>query len=229
MGKTSFVKYIANKVEQDFHMLPIYLNNDGRDEIDDLIQNIIEATFKVLDKNSKGQKLIEKFVGHINEIKFTGVGISLKNKPEIVQNVKNNFQEFLLTIANSLDDVNGLFIVIDDINGLSYTPDFPNWYKSLSETIDFSENFVPIAFTLVSYKENFDKLTIHNPSFSRIFHLINIDYLEDHDIERFFIGNFNKYNIKFKDDLSLNQMVYYSWGMPLTMQQLVKNVLERQR
>ena len=29
MGKTSFVKFVANKVEEEFHMLPIYVNNEG--------------------------------------------------------------------------------------------------------------------------------------------------------------------------------------------------------
>ena len=31
MGKTSFVKYVGNKVENDFQMLPIYVDNEGRD------------------------------------------------------------------------------------------------------------------------------------------------------------------------------------------------------
>lgn len=59
MGKTSFVKYVGNKVEEEFHMLPIYLNNEGRDEIKDLIQLILESIFKELDKTKKGKKIIE--------------------------------------------------------------------------------------------------------------------------------------------------------------------------
>ncbi|MBR0271304.1 MAG: hypothetical protein IJQ68_04835 [Methanobrevibacter sp.] len=134
--------------------------------------------------------------------------------------MKNNFADFLLNISKSLKEKNGLFIIIDDINGLSKTSEFPNWYKGLSETIDFSDNFVPVAFTLVSYKENFNKLTTLNPSFSRIFHLIEIDHLNDEDIELFFIENFEKYSIRFENKKALKHMVYYSWGMPLVMQQI---------
>ena len=220
MGKTSFVKYVSNKVEEDFHMLPIYLNNEGRNSIDDLIQLILETIFKELDKTKKGRKIIEKFFTSINEIKLPGIGISLKNKPDFVQNVKNNFSEFLLNISSSLKDYNGLFLIIDDINGLSKTSEFPNWYKGLSETIDFGNNKVPIVFTLVSYRENFNKLTEHNPSFSRIFHIIEIDHLDDEDIETFFVENFEKIDITFEDEKPLNEMVYYSWGMPLAMQQI---------
>lgn len=220
MGKTSFVKFVGNKVEEDFHMLPIYVNNEGRDNIEDLIQLILEGMFKELAKTKKGKKIIEDFIGNINEIKLPGVGISLDNKKDFVKNVKNNFAEFLLNISNSLKDNDGIFLIIDDINGLSKTSEFPNWYKGLSETIDFSDKKVPIAFTLVSYRENFNKLTEHNPSFSRIFHLIEIDHLDDEDIKTFFIDSFEKYDMEFEDNKSLRDMVYYSWGMPLAMQQI---------
>lgn len=220
MGKTSFVKFVGNKVEEDFQMLPIYLNNEGKDSIEDLIQLILETIFKELDKTKKGKKIIEKFFNSINEIKLPGIGISLEHKPDFVRDVKNNFANFLLNISNSLNDYNGLFLIIDDINGLSKTSEFPNWYKGLSETIDFSDKKVPIAFTLVSYRDNFNKLTDHNPSFSRIFHIIEIDHLDDEDIETFFKENFEKYDIAFEDEKSLQEMVFYSWGMPLAMQQI---------
>ncbi len=220
MGKTSFVKYVGNKVEEEFHMLPVYLNNEGKDNIEDFIQLILESIFKELDKSKTGKKIIEKFVGSINEIKLPGIGISLENKPDFVRDVKNNFSNFLLNISQSLKDYDGLFLIIDDINSLSKTQDFPNWYKGLSETIDFSDKKVPIAFTLVSYRENFNKLTEHNPSFSRTFHFIEIDHLDDEDIKTFFCENFQKCGIEFEDNSLLDEMVYYSWGMPLAMQQI---------
>ena len=141
-----------------------------------------------------------------------------------MDDIKNHFASFLLTINESFNDKNGLFIVIDDINGLSKTPEFANWYKGLSETIDFSEKYVPVAITLVSYRENFDKFTMHNPSFTRIFNLIEIDKLKDEDIKTFFIENFGKYDMKFEDERCLSEMIYYSWGMPLAMQQIGEEV-----
>lgn len=68
-------------------------------------------------------------MGSINEIKLPGIGISLENKSDFVKDIKNNFTYFLLNISKSLKDYNGLFLIIDDINGLSKTPEFPNWYK----------------------------------------------------------------------------------------------------
>ena len=53
-----------------------------------------------------------------------------------------------------------------------------------------------------------------------MFNLITIDKLDDEDIREFFINNFNKLNVKFEKEQYLNDMVYYSWGMPLIMQQI---------
>lgn len=44
--------------------------------------------------------------------------------------------------------------------------------------------------------------------------------IDDDDIKTFFIDNFEKYNIEFEDEKPLQEMVYYSWGMPLAMQQI---------
>ena len=104
MGKTSFVKFVGNKVEVEFHMLPIYVNNEGKDDIEDLIQLILESIFKELDKTIEGRKIIEQFVKSIDEIKIPGIGISLKNKPDFVSGVKNNFEGFLHNLNNSLKD-----------------------------------------------------------------------------------------------------------------------------
>ncbi len=44
--------------------------------------------------------------------------------------------------------------------------------------------------------------------------------MDDEDIKTFFCENFQKYDIEFEDTSSLDEMVYYSWGMPLAMQQI---------
>ena len=220
MGKTSFVKYIGNFAEDNYQMVHIYVNNEGGNTLDDLIQNLVEKMFKEFNKETWGKKIINSFVDNIDEINIKGVGISLKNKQDLVGNIKNNFADFLINVCKELKDKKGIFIVIDDINGLSDTPDFANWYKGLFETLYFDEEVIPVSFSLVSYQDKFEKLCDQNLSFSRIFNLIEIDHLDDEDIKEFYLDTFNEFNIKFKNDELLYEMVYYSWGMPLIMQQI---------
>ena len=154
MGKTSFIQYVASIVEKDYNMIPIYINNEGSNTINDLIANLLEILFKEFDKTSWGQKIIDNFSD-----RFGGFGITFNEKPEIISNVKENFREFLIEICDDLEEnENGIFFIIDDVNGLSETPDFANWYKGLFETLGFYNDYIPIVFCLVTYPAKFDQL-----------------------------------------------------------------------
>jgi len=224
MGKTSFVQYSASIAEKEYDMIPFYINNDGSNTVDDLIANLLEVLFKEFDKSSWGRKIIDDIAGRFSGINFAGFGISLSEKQEVAGNIKENFREFLVEICDKLDDERGIFFIIDDVNGLSKTPEFANWYKGLFETLRFYNDYVPAVFCLVTYPAKFDQLCEHNPSFPRMFNLITIDKLKDSDIREFFMNNFSALNITFEKEQYLSDMVYYSWGMPLIMQEIGDSV-----
>ena len=168
-----------------------------------------------------GQKIIDLISNNFEGINIGGFGFTFKKNPEIVSNVKNNFRKFLVEICDDLDEnENGLFFIIDDINGLSKTSDFANWYKGLFETLGFYNKYTPLVFSLVTYPAKFNQLCEQNPSFPRMFNLIEIDKLDDEDIKQFFINNFENLNIEIEKEQYLDDMVYYSWGMPLIMQHI---------
>ena len=175
MGKTSFVKYVARVAEDEYNMFPVYINNEGTNTIDELITKLLDKLFNEFKKTNKGIEFIDSFFNRFEGISFSGVDFTFRQQPEIVVNVKDNFIEFLTDICDNLDIYDGIFIIIDDVNGLSETPEFANWYKALFETLEFYEKYVPMAFTLVSYPAKFDQLCEQNSSFSRMFNLITID------------------------------------------------------
>ena len=224
MGKTSFVKHVGHLAEDRYDMVYVYINNEGTNTISELIGNLLEVLLKEFSKKRWGQKIVENFSKHFQEIDIKGFGFKFKDKPEIVENIKKNFIEFLISICDDLEDKTGIFIVIDDVNGLSDTPEFVNWYKALFETIDFNDEYVPITFSLVTYPEKFDQLHSQNPSFTRMFNIIDIDKLDDKDIREFYMDIFNRYDIHFEKSELLESMIYYSWGMPLIMQQIGDSV-----
>ena len=221
MGKTSFVRYVSEIAEDEYNMFPVYVNNEGTNTILELITKLCDKLFKEFKKTSWGRSFIEVFFNRIEGIKISEFGFKFRDHPEIAENIKNNFIEFLVEICDNLDDdINGLFFIIDDINGLSETPEFTNWYKGLFETLEFYNEFVPATFTLVTYPAKFDQLCEQNPSFSRMFNLIDIGRLSDGEIKEFFINTFENSNIMIENEDFIDEMVYYSWGMPLVMQQI---------
>ena len=221
MGKTSFVRYVARQAEDDYQMIPVYLSNDKGNTLDELIRRLLEALFREIYKESWGEKLIELFVDNIQEIKIGGSGFSLKDNQKVVENIKKNFVDFMISLCKNLHDKKGVFIVIDDINGLSNNVEFTDWYKGVMETLLFQEYDVPVIFTLISYPNEFDNLVNINESFARMFQLIEIDNLDDKDIAEFFKSSFEEVGIEFEDEVeSLHSMIFFSYGMPLIMQQI---------
>ena len=107
-----------------------------------------------------------------------GNGFSLKKQETLIHDIKINFSQLLIEICENFEN-RGIFFIIDDINGLSDNIEFTNWYKSLFETIQFNEYYIPAAFALISYPEEFDNLCLINESFSRIFKLIELDNFEE--------------------------------------------------
>lgn len=226
MGKTSFINYVSRKAEDDFQMIPIHINNGGGKTIDELIQKLLDGLLKEFKKDYLGKSVIDKFLNNINEFKVAGTGVSLKdNDTNLIHNIKKHFADFLITTCKELPEDYGIFIVVDDLNGLSDNEEFTDWYKGLSETLLVNEYHMPVVFTLISYPHEFEKLCSINESFSRMFNLIEIDNLEDNDIEEFFTTSFNNVGIEFEDGYnSIEPMVYFSWGMPLVMQQIGESV-----
>lgn len=114
----------------------------------------------------------------------------------------------------------GLFLIIDDINGLSNSSEFPNWYKQFTDTLEANLSYnIPLYVLLVSYPEKFNALVSHEPTFGRIFHYEEITYLSDDEIRQFFIDSLDSVNIICTEE-ALEVMVYFSNGIPLMMQQI---------
>ncbi len=219
MGKTSFVNYVSRVAEDDYHMIPIHINNSGGKTVDELIQKLLDALVREFKKDYLGKKVVDKVLNTIQEFKVAGTGVSLKDTNKLIQNIKNHFADFLIKTCEDLPEDYGIFIVIDDLNGLSENEEFTNWYKGFFEIMDFNEYHLPIIFTLISYPEEYERLCDLNESFFRIFTLIEIDNLEDKDIADFFESSFEEVGIEFEDGVeSLQPMIFFSYGMPLIMQ-----------
>ena len=205
-------------------MIPIHFNNGDGVTLDELILKLIEKLSEEFDKGYWGKNFVEGYLKRIHEVKVAGLGFSLEKQEKLIQDIKGNFSKLLIEICNNFEN-KGIFFIIDDINGLSDNLEFTNWYKSLFESIQFNEYNIPVIFVLISYPKEFDNLCLINESFSRIFKLIEIDKLENDEIEEFFKSSFENMGYRFKNDKALDAMIYYSWGMPLIMQQIGESVL----
>ena len=140
------------------------------------------------------------------------------------ENFIKNFPYYLDKLIKDLPENKGVFLIIDDINGLSESKKFVDWYKRFADTVEMDKTLkIPIYILFAGYPEKFESLVLEEESFGRIFHHENIDGLEDEDVKEFFIDTFKKVNITLSDE-ALSALTFFSSGLPLMMQQIGDSV-----
>lgn len=236
MGKTSVVEYIKRYVRVNYGIIGSYVSNKGNDSVEELTSMIIESIINELHQESLAEKVTTWFGEHVESIEIKGNKINFKADNLLQESFKEKFPEHLLEIfEKELTEYDGLLIIIDDINGLSESKEFVDWYKKFADTIAVNYENFPIYFLLADYPEKFENLVQLEESFGSIFHYDYIDALTDEEVSEFFKTMFEQqgYNLSQK---ALDLMIYYSSGLPLLMQQIgdsvfweaeIKNISEK--
>ena len=219
MGKTSLANYISDFARNNHSMVTAHIMNDGVHDIDELVVQIIERILNAIRPEKWSSKIFKLIGNYIDSVGFGGLNIKFKPPEDELKNIKDNLAFYLSDLVSNFKDKDGLFIVIDDINGLSETPEFANWYKSFADTLATSIGKAQICIMLTGYPEKFRRLYDHNPSVNRIFHTHELKALSDEDVENFYTAIFSSYDIEVSP-FALKNMTMYSSGMPTMMQEI---------
>ena len=199
-------------------MTGIYVSNKENNSVEGLINLICEAMTNKIHKDSVTDKISRVFE-YIDSLEYHGAKLNFNksNNPKLMTDLYSNFHIYLKDFIDEINSEKGIFLIIDDINGLSESDDFVNWYKRLNDTIRVEKLNLKLYVLFAGYPEKFDNLVALEQSFTRIFHYKEIGNLKDDEVKRFFIDTFNKVNITCDED-ALEFLTFYSSGLPLVMQ-----------
>ena len=129
-GKTSLVEFVKQYLADRGNALGIYVSNKGKYSLETLVVSIFEAFL-----NNVGEEFFERsfesLFGGIESVEFTNSKIRFKPKEETSRKLVVGFHYILNDLIEEFKDYDCIFLVIDDINGLSDEEEFVNWYKDL--------------------------------------------------------------------------------------------------
>ncbi len=225
MGKSSLSDYLSYILEAKYDVITIKISNEGVEDVNTLVVRIIESLLNNVKVESLKQKLLTNFSTYVESVGVMGLKVRLKpQSDDLINSICRDFPLFIKELCSDLYDKKAIFIIIDDINGLSKTSYFTNWYKSFVDNLTMRfDKEVPIAFLLTSNPENLEKLKEHNQSFSRIFYHYDVEALSEDEVMYFYKNCFDKTDIKY-DDESIRLLSKYCYGIPLVMQELGENI-----
>lgn len=144
--KTAIIKYLQDFIET--RMISVYISNKGNSSLEILVRNILEEL-----------------------INFTpNFNLNQGSSRDMV----DNFLYYLNAIYEELEINKGIFLIIDDVDGLSKSDEFVNWYKRFADSIEMKNYHIPLYILLLGSRDKFNVFVNQDDSFARIFHYDDI-------------------------------------------------------
>lgn len=176
-------------------------------------------------KESKKQnwfgEISDLFGKYIRDIGLFGISVSFDVPKKDLKELKRNFSEslnnFLIKLKN--ENIKGLFIALDDINGLADKQEFADWYKSFVDEVATKYYDYPLFIMLIGLPDKRDSLSRLQPSLMRIFRVVEIESLSDNEVRDFLSKAFSEGNIEVSEQ-ALDLMVQFSSGLPILMHEI---------
>ncbi len=219
IGKSSFAKFVCNMACKE-RLLSVHVFLGQVTSLDEMVRRVFEELLKVSNTQSWYGKISGYFENKIQQIDLFGVAVSFHPTAEDTRELVNNFPEALVNIAEKIKtEKKGLFIVLDDIDAISRTPEFANWYKSFVDKVATHFDYFPISIMLIGLPEFRDNLSRNQPSLMRVFRVVEIEKLQEKEVKDFFLRAFNKVNIAVQES-AMEIMIDYSGGLPTIMHEI---------
>jgi len=220
IGKSSLAAFLRYYAATKMNILGIHVFLGGISTLKLTVHHVLEEILKETKREGWFQDIARFFGKYIKEIGLFGISVSF-NPPEA--DLKELVRQFPEILNNLLKDIrkkrDGLFIALDDINGLVGEREFADWYKSFVDEIATHYKDFPVFIMLIGLPEKRDALSKLQPSLMRIFRVVEIEKLSDHEVREFLVRAYRRVSMKIRAK-AIDLMVKYSSGLPLLMHEI---------
>ncbi len=215
MGKSSVASFCRFLVEQKRQMVGMHVFLGGVESLEEMMRRIFDRLIKDSVETTLWDRIKGLFGDRIKEAGLFGLNLSFDAPDQELRSLVHSFPESMQKILAKLkSDRKGIFLILDDINGLASSSAFANWLKSTVDEIATSGKSLPICIIIVGLDERRQALISLQPSLARILDVIDIRPWSDDECRRFFVEAFKKVNVQV-DDVALAFLVKYSGGLPM--------------
>ncbi len=224
IGKSSLASFLRFLTTKD-NFLSVYVSSGGITDVEELVRRILEQIlteiYRESDMKDKLASLFKKKVGYIQQVGILGISISFNPPKSDLEYMVKNFPDTIKELWEKIKDKKkAIFIVLDDINGLSRNQRFADWYKSFVDNVSIRyPGQLPVVILVIGLPEIRDSMVRGQPSLMRVFRVIRIDRLTDSEVEEFFKIAFKSIGMKVEKK-AMETMVMFSSGLPILMHEI---------
>jgi hypothetical protein len=190
IGKSSIAVYTSALAYKQSNFLRVYVTLGGLRNTIDVANAILEGIVKA----SSDQPDIKDFLGkYISEINLFGaVKINTKVLAEDAPNISTpaSMIDFLGSVYKKINlpnhPIGGIFLILDEINGIAKDPQFAQLIKRLVDVNAASESPIPLLLMLCGIEDRLREMIENHRSVDRVFDIINIDRLSNAEVMEFY-------------------------------------------
>ncbi len=215
IGKSSLASIVRFIATRQKGLLGLHTFMGGVSSLDEMVRRVVDRLLKESADKSWFGHVTDLFGKHVKEVGLFGVNFELDVPSQVLTLLAHDFVQTLRDLTSRLkDDRTGLFVVLDDINGLASSREFANWVKSLVDDIATSGSPIPLCLLLVGLEERRQSLISLQPSLARVFELVDIRTWNSEDTRRFFENAFAKVKVPI-DERARDLLVQFAGGLPV--------------
>jgi AAA+ ATPase superfamily predicted ATPase len=175
IGKSSLASLVRYLSEKDHQMIGLHTFLGGVISLEEMVRRVFDRLLKESVETSWHEKMKDFFGSKIRQVGLFGISVEFEASTQDLKRMVHDFAPALRNLIDRLkDEKKGIFIILDDINGLASSPDFSNWLKSLVDEIATSQKPLPLYLLLVGIEERRQELIRSQPSLARVFDLVEI-------------------------------------------------------
>lgn len=223
IGKSSIANYVQSAAEAELQLFPIYATLGGAENLNDVAASILEGILRSGATTPTRLGQLGDWIARLVEPQLFGVKIDLKALKQEAPNISSPFALLsrLKDIHARLERANtrGLFLVLDEINGITKQPKFAHFIKSLIDANANDPRPLPFLLMLCGVEERRKEMIQQHPSMGRLFDVIPLSPMNDQEMREFFQKAFESVRMRVEDK-ALAIMTHYSGGLPKIMHEI---------
>jgi hypothetical protein len=219
IGKSSIAGFTQWLAEREHGLHAIYVSLGTATSLDEVGKAILEGTIRSGAFDPKRTDRVKEWLArYIGQQSLFGLTLRLDEIKKDAPEITAGLLPFLAETISKLKDtgVKGVFLVLDEINGISANPKFAHFLKGIVDTNAISLTPVPLMLMLCGVEERRRELIRQHQPIDRIFDVIEVKPMSESEMKAFFTKAFSSAGIRI-EDAAMKMLTEYSAGFPKIM------------
>lgn len=219
IGKSSLAGFMRFYAEKNNDIFGIHVFLGGANSIEQVATKTVEAAISSQTYEPKVSEKVRNVLSkYIGRQELFGISVNFEQLKTDGPGLSKGFLPFLknLLVRLNENDIKGLMLIFDEINGITGNSQFSHFIKALIDENALSQTPLPILLLLCGVEERRRDMIRHHRPIERIFDVIEIQQMDEIEMKDFFIRSFKSVDIEVESD-AMSQLCRFSSGFPKIM------------